>query len=51
MLIDGSSAKNGSLLEDFAPSVNPVKEIDDPKDTKPKTWVDEALVVVHGRSQ
>ena len=39
--IDGESSKNGTLLEDFTPSVNPEKEIDDPKDSKPETWVDE----------
>jgi calnexin len=44
MLIDNESKKNGSLLEDFNPAVNPPKEIDDPKDTKPDTWVDEARI-------
>ena len=44
MLIDNESKKNGSLLEDFSPSVNPAKEIDDPKDKKPDTWVDEARI-------
>ncbi|KAH0544207.1 hypothetical protein FGG08_001652 [Glutinoglossum americanum] len=38
--IDGTSAKNGTLLEDFTPPVNPEKEISDPKDTKPDDWVD-----------
>ena len=42
--IDGESTRNGTLLEDFSPSVNPEKEIDDPKDTKPETWVDEARI-------
>jgi calnexin len=42
--IDGESIRNGTLLEDFSPSVNPEKEIDDPKDTKPDTWVDEARI-------
>ena len=42
--IDGESAKNGTLFDDFAPSVNPDKEIDDPKDTKPADWVDEAKI-------
>ncbi|KAF2764766.1 calnexin, partial [Teratosphaeria nubilosa] len=42
--IDGASAKNGSLLEDFSPSVNPDKEIDDPKDKKPEDWVEEAKI-------
>jgi len=30
----------GSLLEDFTPSVNPPKEIDDPTAKKPADWVD-----------
>ncbi|KAF2636643.1 calreticulin precursor [Massarina eburnea CBS 473.64] len=42
--IDGESTRNGTLLEDFSPSVNPEKEIDDPKDSKPDTWVDEARI-------
>ncbi|KAG8526987.1 uncharacterized protein KY384_008416 [Bacidia gigantensis] len=44
ILIDGESSKKGSLLEDFSPSVNPEKEIDDAKDTKPDDWVDEARI-------
>lgn len=42
--IDGEKQKEGSLLEDFTPSVNPEKEIDDPKDKKPEDWVDEARI-------
>ncbi|KAF2467558.1 calreticulin precursor [Lindgomyces ingoldianus] len=42
--IDGESIRNGTLLEDFSPSVNPEKEIDDPKDKKPEDWVDEARI-------
>lgn len=44
LLIDNKSAKNGSLLEDFTPAVNPNPEIDDPKDTKPEDWIDEARI-------
>ena len=44
ILIDGESAKKGSLLEDFEPPVNPPKEIDDPSDSKPSTWVDLAEI-------
>lgn len=44
MKIDGESVRNGTLLEDFDPSVNPPAEIDDPKDTKPEDWVDEARI-------
>jgi calnexin len=42
--IDGGSVKNGSLLEDFSPAVNPEKEIDDPKDSKPDDWVEDAKI-------
>lgn len=44
ILVDGESQKTGSLLEDFSPSVNPEKEIDDPDDKKPEDWVDEARI-------
>ncbi|KAI9792524.1 MAG: hypothetical protein M1816_002044 [Peltula sp. TS41687] len=42
--IDGGSIKNGSLLEDFSPPVNPSAEIDDPNDTKPDDWVDQSRI-------
>ncbi|EZF33950.1 hypothetical protein H101_02494 [Trichophyton interdigitale H6] len=42
--IDGEPLKNGTLLEDFAPAVNPPNEIDDEKDTKPADWVDEEKI-------
>ncbi|TDZ12938.1 Calnexin-like protein [Colletotrichum orbiculare MAFF 240422] len=41
---NGEQVKTGSLLEDFSPAVNPPKEIDDAKDTKPEDWVDEARI-------
>ncbi|RII07582.1 calreticulin precursor [Alternaria sp. MG1] len=44
MKIDGESVRNGTLLEDFTPSVNPEAEIDDPNDTKPEDWVDDARI-------
>ncbi|KAK3178909.1 hypothetical protein OEA41_001046 [Lepraria neglecta] len=44
ILINGESSKTGNLLEDFTPSVNPEKEIEDPKDSKPGDWVDEARI-------
>ncbi|KAL2002714.1 hypothetical protein VTN02DRAFT_6145 [Thermoascus thermophilus] len=44
ILIDGEAVKNGTLLEDFTPPVNPEKEIDDPKDKKPDDWVDEVKI-------
>ena len=40
ILINGDNVKNGTLLEDFSPAVNPPKEIDDPEDSKPEDWVD-----------
>ncbi|KAJ5898976.1 Calnexin [Penicillium taxi] len=44
ILINGESAKEGSLLESFSPPVNPEKEIDDPKDKKPTDWVEESKI-------
>ncbi|KAJ5679568.1 Calnexin [Penicillium macrosclerotiorum] len=44
ILINGETVKEGSLLEDFNPPVNPEKEIDDPKDKKPTDWVDEVKI-------
>jgi hypothetical protein len=43
-LVDDKQVSTGSLLEDFEPPVNPPKEIDDPEDTKPADWVDEAKI-------
>lgn len=42
--INGDRVKNGTLLEDFTPRVNPPKEIDDAKDVKPDDWVDQARI-------
>ena len=42
--IDGESIRNGTLLEDFSPAVNPDKEIDDPNDKKPEDWVDDKKI-------
>jgi calnexin len=36
--------REANLLEDFQPAFNPEKEIDDEKDSKPDTWVDEATI-------
>ncbi|EPZ36059.1 Concanavalin A-like lectin/glucanase, subgroup domain-containing protein [Rozella allomycis CSF55] len=36
--IDSEKVREGSLLEDFTPSVIPPKEIEDPNDTKPEDW-------------
>ncbi|KAG8876267.1 hypothetical protein FRB97_004309 [Tulasnella sp. 331] len=45
VLVDDVEASSGSLLEDFTPSVNPDKEIDDPEDSKPVDWVDDEKIV------
>lgn len=42
ILVDGVSKKAGSLTTDFDPPFVPPAEIDDPKDSKPKDWVDVA---------
>ncbi|KAF9283117.1 hypothetical protein BGZ68_005541 [Mortierella alpina] len=42
--INGDVASSGSLLESFQPPVNPPKEIDDPTDSKPAAWVEEAKI-------
>ncbi|OJJ82078.1 calnexin [Aspergillus glaucus CBS 516.65] len=44
ILVDGESIKDGTLIDDFNPPVNPAKEIDDPKDKKPADWVDESKI-------
>ncbi|ORX38009.1 ER-associated protein catabolism-related protein [Kockovaella imperatae] len=44
ILINDEVAREGSLLEDFTPAVNPAKEIDDPTDSKPSDWVDIAEI-------
>lgn len=42
VLIDGEEKKAGSLFTDFEPAFNPPEEIDDPEDSKPADWVEEA---------
>lgn len=42
--VNNEEVKTGSLLEDFKPAVNPEAEIDDPKDTKPEDWVEQARI-------
>ncbi|XP_068590749.1 calmegin isoform X2 [Cebidichthys violaceus] len=42
MFIDQSSVSRGSLLHDVVPPVNPPKEIDDPRDSKPEDWDERA---------
>ncbi|KAF7536769.1 hypothetical protein G7Z17_g12991 [Cylindrodendrum hubeiense] len=41
---NGEEVKTGSLLEDFSPSVNPAEEVEDPDDTKPEDWVEQARI-------
>ena len=44
VLIDQESVATGSLLDDFEPPVVPPEQIDDPSDSKPEDWVDEARI-------
>ncbi|KAI8869943.1 Calreticulin/calnexin, partial [Ramicandelaber brevisporus] len=44
ILINMEQVANGTLHDSFEPSVNPPKEIDDPKDKKPLDWVDAAKI-------
>jgi calnexin len=43
--IDKKLEKEGSLLTSMQPSVNPEKVIDDPTDSKPSDWVDDAKII------
>jgi calnexin len=43
--INNQVVESGSLLKDFEPPVNPPKEIDDKKDSKPSTWDDAQKIV------
>lgn len=44
MFIDQSSVSHGSLLHDVVPPVNPLREIDDPTDSKPQDWDERAKI-------
>eukprot|EP00308_Calcidiscus_leptoporus_P008741 CAMPEP_0119361492 /NCGR_PEP_ID=MMETSP1334-20130426/8778_1 /TAXON_ID=127549 /ORGANISM="Calcidiscus leptoporus, Strain RCC1130" /LENGTH=468 /DNA_ID=CAMNT_0007376515 /DNA_START=13 /DNA_END=1419 /DNA_ORIENTATION=- len=46
LLIDNKEVKKADLLSDsdFDPPVNPPKELDDPEDSKPEDWVDDAKI-------
>uniref|UniRef100_A0A9J7YD45 Calmegin n=1 Tax=Cyprinus carpio carpio TaxID=630221 RepID=A0A9J7YD45_CYPCA len=44
IFIDQSSVSRGSLLTDVVPPVNPPKEVDDPKDSKPEDWDERAKI-------
>jgi calnexin len=43
--IDKKLEKEGNLLTSMQPSVNPEKIIDDPTDSKPLDWVDDAKII------
>ncbi|CAH2062768.1 unnamed protein product, partial [Iphiclides podalirius] len=45
VLVDNREVNGGSLLEDFAPPVNPPEEIDDPDDRKPDDWDEREKIV------
>jgi len=44
IFIDQSSVSKGNMLTDVVPPVNPPKEIDDPKDSKPEDWDERAKI-------
>lgn len=44
IFVDLESKSKGNLLEDMSPSVNPPAEIDDPTDSKPSDWEDNAKI-------
>uniref|UniRef100_A0A673KGH6 Calnexin-like n=1 Tax=Sinocyclocheilus rhinocerous TaxID=307959 RepID=A0A673KGH6_9TELE len=44
IFVDQSSVSRGSLLTDVVPPVNPPKEVDDPKDSKPEDWDERAKI-------
>lgn len=44
VFIDQSSVSRGNMLTDVIPPVNPPKEIDDPKDSKPEDWDEKAKI-------
>lgn len=42
--VNGDVKRKGSILEELEPPINPPAEIDDPTDSKPADWVDEAKI-------
>ncbi|KAA0153943.1 hypothetical protein FNF28_06885 [Cafeteria roenbergensis] len=42
--VNGEVKRQGSILEELEPPINPPKEIDDPTDSKPADWVDDAKI-------
>ncbi|EGC38528.1 hypothetical protein DICPUDRAFT_91409, partial [Dictyostelium purpureum] len=44
ILVDGESVLDGNFHDAFTPAFNPPKQIDDPTDSKPSDWVDQAEI-------
>ncbi|GAM18605.1 hypothetical protein SAMD00019534_017800 [Acytostelium subglobosum LB1] len=44
LLVDRVVVLEGDFHKDFTPAFNPPKEIDDPSDSKPADWVDQAQI-------
>lgn len=42
--VDGEMKREGALLEELEPPLQPAKEIDDKEDKKPDSWVDEQQI-------
>lgn len=44
LLVDNEVKKEGTLLDSFAPPLQPAKEVDDEDDKKPEDWVDDKKI-------
>lgn len=44
LYVDAEVASSGNLLEDMKPPIVPQKEIDDPEDEQPESWVTEVCM-------
>ncbi|EAL71702.1 hypothetical protein DDB_G0271144 [Dictyostelium discoideum AX4] len=49
--VDDESVLDGSFHDSFTPAFNPPKEIDDPTDSKPSDWVDDAEIPEPGATK
>ncbi|KAK5574563.1 hypothetical protein RB653_009816 [Dictyostelium firmibasis] len=49
--VDNESVLDGNFHDSFTPAFNPPKEIDDPTDSKPSDWVDEAQIPEPGATK
>eukprot|EP01133_Synstelium_polycarpum_P000164 gene164-194_t len=45
IMVDRTTVLEGDFHKDFTPAFNPPREINDPEDSKPSTWVDNAQIV------